>query len=69
MPGLIEPSDDVKIQLAGIVGFNTMDQCDSVPQELLDFVNDNWSASLTDILKTGIVTAEQLLALGATKIN
>ncbi len=69
MPGLIEPSDDVKIQLAGIVGFSTMDQCDSVPQELLDFVNDNWSASLTDILKTGIVTSEQLLALGATKIN
>ncbi len=69
IPALLEPTDDIKIQLARIVGFNSLDQCDSLTQELLDYIEFiDWNATPENLIATGLVTKSELIKLGATKV-
>lgn len=50
MPALIEPTDDTKIQVAKILGLKHLDEVDSLPGEVIDYVDRHWSASREEVL-------------------
>lgn len=68
MPALIEPVDSIKIRAAEIIGLNSIDQCDSLPDDIIDYVDDNWVTTVEDIIRDCSFTREQLLELGATNV-
>lgn len=68
MPGVIQEEDIVKIQLAKIVGFSNVDQCDSLPYNVIEHIDQHWPRSVEELLSSGVVSREELKKLGATLV-
>lgn len=68
MPAMIEPEDIKKIEAAKILGLRTLDQADSLPYGILEYVDNTPGCSIKDILNLNLISREELVLLGATKV-